>query len=267
MVWVSVRRCAVKKGDGRWAELLEAKGWLEDRVVDELDREPREKPDSERLLPGSASLAVLLIVFVSLSLLILFSIMRGGVGHVASDAGGTKAYSPADFPEIDFDRQLLEEVETAGPSGDDATFRVPPPSLAYEDFFPCSDCHDEMDVNLERRQLEEMHDDIELDHGPKDRWCFDCHNPDDRDSLRLANGTLIGFDESYRLCGQCHGTIFRDWREGIHGRREGYWNGAKSYQLCAHCHNPHAPRFQPIAPLPPPVRPQFLHAAEEVHDE
>ena len=235
--------------------------------MDELDRQPREKPDGDRLLPGASSLAVLLIVFVSLSLLVLFSIMRGGVGHVASDAGGTKAYSPADFPEINFDRQLLEEVENAGPSGDDATFRVPPPSLAYEDFFPCSDCHDEMEVNLERRQLEEMHDDIELDHGPNDRWCFDCHNPDDRDSLRLANGTLIGFDESYRLCGQCHGTIFRDWREGIHGRREGYWNGAKSYQLCAHCHNPHAPRFQPIAPLPPPVRPQFLHAAEEVHDE
>jgi hypothetical protein len=183
-------------------------------------------------------LAVLLIVFVSLSLLILFSIMRGGVGQVASDAGGTKAYSPADFPEINFDRQLLPEVEAAGSSDPEGIYRVRQ-SLAYEDYFPCSDCHAD-----------------------------GCHNPDDRDSLRLANGTLIGFDESYRLCGQCHGTIFRDWREGIHGRREGYWNGAKSYLLCAHCHNPHAPRFQAIEPLPPPVRPQFLRATvEEVHDE
>jgi len=234
--------------------------------VDELDRQPREKSLGERLLPGSASLTVLLIVFVSLNLLTLFSIMRGGVGQVASDAGGTRAYSPVDFPEINFDRELLPEVEAAGSSDPDGTYRVWQP-LAYEDYFPCSDCHAEIEVNLELRQLEEMHDDIQLDHGPKDRWCFDCHNPDDRDSLRLANGTLIGFDESYRLCGQCHGTIFRDWREGIHGRREGFWNGAKSYLLCAHCHNPHAPRFQPIAPLPPPVRPQFLHAAEEVHDE
>ena len=234
--------------------------------MDELDRQPREKSLGERLLPGSASLTVLLIVFVSLNLLTLFSIMRGGVGQVASDAGGTRAYSPVDFPEINFDRELLPEVEAAGSSDPDGTYRVWQP-LAYEDYFPCSDCHAEIEVNLELRQLEEMHDDIQLDHGPKDRWCFDCHNPDDRDSLRLANGTLIGFDESYRLCGQCHGTIFRDWREGIHGRREGFWNGAKSYLLCAHCHNPHAPRFQPIAPLPPPVRPQFLHAAEEVHDE
>ena len=236
--------------------------------MDELDRQPREKPGSDRLLPGASSLAVLLIVFVSLSLLILFSIVRGGVGHVAPDAGGTKAYSPADFPEINFNRELLPEVEAAGNSDPEGIYRVRQ-SLAYEDYFPCSDCHADMEVNLERRQLEEMHDEILLNHGPIDRWCFDCHNPDDRDSLRLANGTLIGFDESYRLCGQCHGTIFRDWREGIHGRREGYWNGAKSYQLCAHCHNPHAPRFQPIAPLPPPVRPQFLRIAseEEINDE
>jgi len=25
--------------------------------------------------------------------------------------------------------------------------------------------------------------------------------------------------ESYRLCGQCHGTQYRDWRSGIHGKR------------------------------------------------
>ena len=77
-------------------------------------------------------------------------------------------------------------------------------------------------------------------------------------SLVIANGTLIGFDESYRLCGQCHGTIFRDWRQGIHGQRRGFWNGAKSYLLCAHCHDPHAPEFAALEPLPPPVRPQFL---------
>ncbi len=226
------------------------------------DRPTPESEDRRILLPGSSSLAVLLIAFLTLSLLTLFSIMRGGTGHVASDAGGTRAYSPADFPNIEFDRELLEEVVAGGAEDPSGTYRVRQP-LAYEDYFPCTDCHSEMEVNPERRELVEMHDDIVLDHGPKDRWCFDCHNPDDRDRLRLVNGTLIGFEESYRLCGQCHGTIFRDWREGIHGRREGFWNGAKSYQLCAHCHNPHAPRFQAIEPLPPPVRPQFLRTSNE----
>jgi hypothetical protein len=223
---------------------------------------------SRSLLPGSSSLAVLLIVFLAVALLTLFSIMRGGAGEVASDSGGTRAYGPADFPEIDFDRPLLPEVAAAGLSPEAGTYRVPPPPFSNEDIFPCSGCHADMEVNHERRTLEDMHDDIVLDHGPKDRWCFDCHNPDDRDRLRLANGTLISFEESYKLCGQCHGTIYRDWREGIHGRREGYWNGAKSYLLCANCHDPHAPRFKPIEPLPPPVRPQLLRvAAEEVHDE
>ncbi len=229
------------------------------------DRPTPDAGDRRLLLPGSSSLAVLLIAFLTLSLLTLFSIMRGGTGEVASDAGGARAYSPADFPEIEFDRKLPTEVE-AGGTGDRETYRVRQPR-AYEDYYPCSDCHAEMEADLERRELVEMHDDVVLNHGPEDRWCFDCHNPDDRDKLRLANGTLIGFEESYRLCGQCHGTIYRDWREGIHGRREGYWNGAKSYLLCAHCHNPHAPRFQPIKPLPPPVRPQFLAASGRHADD
>jgi hypothetical protein len=236
-------------------------------LLSSTDPRPGDQNGGDRLLPGSASLAVLLIVFLAFSLLTLFAIMRGGTGHVASDAGGTQAFGPADFPKIDFDRELLPEVEAAGTSDPEGMYRVRQP-LAYEDYYPCSDCHADMETNLERRELEEMHDDIVLDHGPKERWCFDCHNPDDRDQLRLASGALIGFDESYRLCGQCHGTIFRDWREGIHGRREGYWNGAKSYLLCAHCHNPHAPKFAAIEPLPPPVRPQFLRTeTEEVHDE
>ena len=219
------------------------------------------------LLPGWTSLTVLLISFIALSVLVLLAIVRGGVGHVAGDAGGLTAYRPADFPEIDFDQPLMDEVVAASDQEQPGVFRVPPPPFT-DGIFPCSECHEDMEVNRERRELEDFHDDIQLDHGPKERWCFDCHNPDDRDRLRLANGTSIGFDESYRLCGQCHGTIFRDWREGIHGRRQGCWDGAKSYLLCAHCHNPHAPRFAPIEPLPPPVRPQYLASADqEDHDE
>jgi len=35
----------------------------------------------------------------------------------------------------------------------------------------------------------------------------------------------------------------------------GQWNGHKTYLLCAHCHNPHQPRFKAIQPMPAPVRP------------
>ena len=137
------------------------------------------------------------------------------------------------------------------------TYPVPPPPFS-EDIFPCSDCHADMEPNPERRELVDMHEDIILDHAEGQRWCLDCHNLTDRDTLRLVSGEVIQFTESYRLCGQCHGVKFRDWKVGIHGKRTGYWNGEKQYLLCAHCHNPHSPSFKPLKPMPPPVRPENL---------
>jgi hypothetical protein len=134
--------------------------------------------------------------------------------------------------------------------------QVPPPPFS-EGIFPCSNCHAGMDVDRTRRELA-MHTDIVLKHGGESRWCLDCHSPGDRDQLHLAGGELVPFDQSYRLCGQCHGEKYRDWRAGVHGRRSGEWSGHKSYLLCAHCHNPHQPRFAPIEPMPPPIRPARL---------
>ncbi len=214
-------------------------------------------PDHRDVLPQSSSLIILLILFAGIGLLTIFSIVKGGAEIEWHEGGGLKAFAPEDFPEIEWNDPSIDQLDAAGLEGSNEAFKVAPPPFS-EDIFPCTECHAEMEPDVERRVLEDMHDDIVLDHGPKERWCFDCHNVDDRDRLRLANGTLIGFDESYRLCGQCHGTIFRDWRQGIHGRRVGYWNGPKRYLLCANCHNPHAPKFRPIKPLPPPVRPEFL---------
>jgi hypothetical protein len=67
--------------------------------------------------------------------------------------------------------------------------------------------------------------------------------------LRLASGATVPFTESYRLCGQCHGDKFRDWRAGIHGKRVGSWDGAKTYLLCVSCHNPHSPGFKGVKEL------------------
>jgi len=133
-------------------------------------------------------------------------------------------------------------------------FFVPPPPFT-PGIFPCSQCHAGMPANKKPRKLE-MHQEIagSLKHIPGG-WCFDCHNPDNRDWLRLANGKLVSFEESYILCGQCHGTILREWKAGLHGKRTGMWNGEKLYRLCVHCHWPHGPRFKPIKPLPPPLRP------------
>ena len=126
------------------------------------------------------------------------------------------------------------------------------------DYFPCNDCHSELEPNTQRRELTEMHDDIIFDHDSENRWCLACHYSDDRDSLVLAGGKLLGFNESYKLCGQCHGPKYRDWKLGIHGKRTGEWNGQKQYRLCVHCHDPHSPKFKSLEPMPPPRRPELI---------
>ena len=137
-------------------------------------------------------------------------------------------------------------------------FFVPPPTFS-EGIFPCSECHADMEADATRRELDMMHEDIIFkNHAEDQRWCLDCHDPDNRDMLRLASGELVLFEKSYLLCGQCHGTIYRDWKAGVHGKRTGSWDGKKQYRLCVHCHNPHQPKFRPLKPLPPPVRPDEL---------
>lgn len=134
-----------------------------------------------------------------------------------------------------------------------------PPAPFSDGIFPCSTCHGEIPPNRTRRQLTDMHTEIELRHDEQHRWCLDCHDADNRDVLHLANGDRVPFDESYRVCGQCHGEKYRDWTAGVHGRRVGEWNGRKSYLLCPHCHNPHQPKFKPLQPKPapkPPSRPR-----------
>ena len=133
---------------------------------------------------------------------------------------------------------------------------VPPPPFS-EGVFPCTDCHDNKDLkpNRTRRELKDAHDDIILKHDEEHRWCLDCHDAENRDQLHLASGQPVPFEESYQVCGQCHGEKYRDWRAGVHGRRVGYWNGAKQYLLCVNCHSPHQPRFKPLAPKPAPNRP------------
>ncbi|MBZ0272392.1 hypothetical protein K8I61_10170 [bacterium] len=192
-------------------------------------------------LPGAVSLAI------------------GALALIAFAAAGAARSAPAGEASVHDSNPksaaaTAELDETHDPPASEDEFPVPPPPFT-EGYFPCTECHADMETNRERRELTEMHEDIELNHGPRDRWCFDCHDPDNRDVLRLAGGREVPFTESYRLCGQCHGEKLRDWKVGVHGKRTGEWNGKRQYLLCAHCHNPHTPHFAPIEPLSAPARP------------
>lgn len=172
-------------------------------------------------------------------------------GALTTGCGRDEAPAP-------FRRQGSAPVSAPG-SAPGLRVEVPPPPFS-EDVFPCTECHVEKDLptNRTRRSLVDAHDDIVLKHDEENRWCLDCHDAGNRDRLHLASGEPVPFEESYRLCGQCHGEKYRDWRAGVHGRRIGRWNGAKQYLLCVHCHSPHQPRFKPLAPKPAPLPPTPL---------
>jgi uncharacterized CHY-type Zn-finger protein len=147
-----------------------------------------------------------------------------------------------------------ENKSDSSPMGEDIQTPAPPLS---EDYFPCVTCHElGAKFNSERRELKEDHKDMVFDHDSKNRWCLDCHAGLDRNKLHLASGELIEFGQSYRLCGQCHGPTYRDWRAGVHGKRTGMWNGKKNYFLCVHCHDPHSPAIKPLKPFPAPMPPE-----------
>ncbi|HVN83281.1 MAG TPA: hypothetical protein VMW17_00395 [Candidatus Binatia bacterium] len=223
--------------------------------------EPHDDDGTERetefSIARSNALIPLLVISALTVLAILAAIVRSKPVIPPEGVIANQAFGPADFPAV-FGSEAVAIALPPGGSGDSAlTFPVPAPPFS-EGIFPCSSCHEGIPPNTERRELDGMHNDIVLHHDEEHRWCLDCHDANNRDQLRLASGAPVPFTESYRLCGQCHGTQYRDWRNGIHGKRSGYWNGSKRYLLCVNCHNPHSPHFASLQPLPPPIRPQYL---------
>jgi len=117
----------------------------------------------------------------------------------------------------------------------------------------CMDCHELIDSQPRSKDLLQ-HQDIKMGHGLNAR-CVNCHDPKNRDKLTLRDGEQVGFSQSSLLCAQCHGTTYRDWQRGVHGKTMGYWDASQgeSKKLgCVECHDPHSPRYAPMVPLPAP---------------
>ena len=140
---------------------------------------------------------------------------------------------------------------------DGASVLLPAPEID-DDYFPCDDCHepDDSQMNLTVRELEDEHEEMKFDHG--NLWCLHCHDAITRTSLHLADGSLVEFEDSWKLCTQCHAKKLPDWRAGVHGKRTGHWRGPKEYRTCVVCHDPHDPPFKPIVPKPVPRRPDEI---------
>ena len=136
--------------------------------------------------------------------------------------------------------------------------RVPPPTPLTIDVAGftkrCVDCHQLFRPNRDQPLVLTQHRDIVQGHGMNDR-CFNCHDEVQPWWLVLPGGERLGLEQTSRLCATCHGTAFRDWQYGMHGRSGGSWRHESSdhRQLtCTQCHDPHAPAFAPMHALPGP---------------
>ncbi len=142
--------------------------------------------------------------------------------------------------------------------------------------FPCTKCHDNTFVDPRVRELEEEHTKLTFEHGGGRFWCYDaCHKGTDIDNLVSLRGRRISYDESYKVCGQCHFQRL-DWFFGGHGKRQGAWEDQRQIPLtademtiedrtqlgrwagervilnCTECHDAHSPSIKPYEPSPPP---------------
>jgi hypothetical protein len=142
--------------------------------------------------------------------------------------------------------------------------------------FPCTKCHDNKFVDTRVRELQEEHTNLEFEHGGGRFWCYDaCHKGTDIDTLVSLRGGRISYDESYKVCGQCHFQRL-DWFFGGHGKRQGAWEeqrkipvtadelkvedrnligrwgGKRAILNCTECHDAHSPSIKPFEPSPPP---------------
>ena len=131
----------------------------------------------------------------------------------------------------------------------------------------CTACHDLFESRpfISPARLVQ-HTDIVFDHGSANT-CFNCHDNEDRNRLRLITGELVGFADSTRLCAQCHGPLYRDWQRGVHGKKVGSWAPGRGERLaCAQCHDPHAPAFGPMSLLPGPRTLRMGHQSADPHE-
>lgn len=120
----------------------------------------------------------------------------------------------------------------------------------------CVTCHQTTQPNLQTRsaaQLRQFHQGLTYQHG--NLTCLSCHNAQNYDTLRLADGTTLPFAETMTLCAQCHGQKKRDYDHGAHGGMNGYWDlarGGRTRNTCTNCHDAHAPALPQVWPVLPP---------------
>lgn len=138
--------------------------------------------------------------------------------------------------------------------------------------YKCSECHKDFEHELTSNRPQGEHREVldRFDHGGT-IYCLSCHHQTDRNSFVDNLGQPMSEEPSETLCARCHGPIFGDWKEGIHGRINGHWSeeyGPREKLTCLQCHDPHRPSFPQMKPSRPRLQSRLtaaIHESGETH--
>ena len=198
---------------------------------------------SGRLLPGLASIAPVALAGALLS----------GCGPVEGQGSVDDIEESAPPAAGDFERHPVYMLKPEQPHVLTGKFRPDgsPETVA------CGTCHVTKEPNVKiasGEALKDFHPGLKYAHG--NLTCLSCHNSDDYDQLRLADGRALPFPQTMTLCAQCHGPQHRDYQRGSHGGMTGYWDltkGPRTRNHCITCHDPHAPAYPQVMPVFKPL--------------
>jgi hypothetical protein len=148
---------------------------------------------------------------------------------------------------------VLHLLEATGQPPRDPSFQVAP-RTDHMTRFPCSRCHKDSfaatrPVPNPAGEKKAAHWEIRLEHAGKEvMQCATCHSESQMDSLHTLNKQPVPYNESHKLCAQCHSRQEADWRGGAHGKRAAGWAAERTINNCTSCHDPHRPRLEPRWP-------------------
>lgn len=196
-------------------------------------------------------------------------LIGGGLGAAETAVSQPPTVIPTNLPVV------VKPPATQPPTGlptDTHLDKTPPRQTVGLDLvrngwtYDCMECHKLFPARWHHDGPPKEHTKIKLQHG-ENRFCLNCHHPTDRNAFVDYDGSKIAEADVVNLCAKCHGTIYRDWQAGVHGRQNGFWNaslGEKTKLRCIQCHDPHTPKFQPMKPLAPlKYPPRAAHAPDE----
>ena len=123
----------------------------------------------------------------------------------------------------------------------------------------CQDCHTikNREFISPKKQPYLEHSSIHLKHGKAEIACGSCHDRNNSNFLRSTVEASASFKNSSPVCMQCHINRYKDWQNGIHGKRIGGWNLDKIQSQCIDCHNPHSVKFYIMKASPAPKKPKL----------